>query len=98
MNNTTIDTYGYIYSVRLKTSNLDLLQENDDDDGHNQFFFNITLLTSIQYNVIATTYGPNVLGSFSIIGTGPGLVYFSQTRIQYTCKWKCNRIKNYFVD
>lgn len=89
ISNSTLNTYGYIYSNNFNPFNTtsNLLQENNNDGGSDQFLLNMTLLSSVQYIVVVTAiYMPNVSGSFFIVVNGPGSVRFSQTGVAYSCK------------
>ncbi|CAF1363859.1 unnamed protein product [Adineta steineri] len=70
--NSFIDLYGYLYrdpfNATLPTVNL--LMQNDDSDGRGQFLMQ-GLLSSSLYNLVVTTYSPNVTGPFSISVSGP---------------------------
>jgi hypothetical protein len=75
----SVDTYGYLYSNRFDplspSSNL-LLQ--DEESGNNgQFKLTFSFDPDLIYILVATTFNPNVTGSFSISASGPGFVTFS---------------------
>lgn len=75
-----IDTYGSMYNntfISLVPYQNVLI--SDDDSGDNsQFLFTILLQTIGNYTLVVTTFYPNVLGSFSIVATGPKSVSFSR--------------------
>jgi hypothetical protein len=77
--NSTIDTYGYLYINYFNISNLtiNLLLQDDDCGGSQQFYMKYSLQHNSTYILIATTYGNNVTGAFSIIVDGPGTVTLS---------------------
>ncbi|CAF1404391.1 unnamed protein product [Adineta steineri] len=70
--NSFIDLYGYLYrdpfNATLPTVNL--LMQNDDSGGRGEFLIQ-GLLSSSLYNLVVTTYSPNVTGPFSISVGGP---------------------------
>ncbi len=75
----SVDTYGYLYNSSFDplspSSNL-LLQ---DDEGGNNGQFKLTSFLELDfiYILVATTFDPDTIGSFSISASGPGSVTFS---------------------
>jgi hypothetical protein len=78
-----MDTYGYLYNGSFNSSfpNQNVLLADDDDGGNHQFELTYFLQSSVTYVLVPTTYAANVMGVFSIIGTGLGLLSFSQLNI-----------------
>ncbi|CAF1167639.1 unnamed protein product [Adineta steineri] len=76
----SIDTYGFLFNSTFDPTNptKNLLVSDDDGAGNQQFKLVYFLQPSINYTVIATTYYPFISGSFSLIATGPGVVYFTR--------------------
>lgn len=76
--NANINTYGYIYKDSFDSLNPEknILQENDNGSGSNQFSFDITLDTLNTYILVITAYEENTFGPFSILAFGPGPVRF----------------------
>ncbi|CAF3746296.1 unnamed protein product [Adineta steineri] len=76
----SIDTYGFLFNTTFDPTNptKNLLVSDDDSAGNQQFKLVYFLQPSINYTVIATTYYPFISGSFSLIATGPGVVYFTR--------------------
>ncbi len=76
--NSTMETYGYLYIHSFTSSNIlnNLLIEDDDSGGSNQFQIKYVLQQNTQYVLVVTTYRSRVIGTFSIIGTGPGSITY----------------------
>ncbi|CAF1338358.1 unnamed protein product [Adineta steineri] len=76
----SIDTYGFLFNTTFDPTNptKNLLSYDDDGAGNQQFKLVYFLQPSINYTVIATTYYPFISGNFSLIATGPGVVYFTR--------------------
>ncbi|CAF1404427.1 unnamed protein product [Adineta steineri] len=70
--NSFIDLYGYLYRDPFDATRptVNLLMQNDDSGGRGQFLMQ-GLLSSSLYNLVVTTYSPNVTGPFSISVGGP---------------------------
>lgn len=81
--NSTMDTYGSIYNNSFDPSfpNLNLMSSDDESGGRLQFKIIIFLLPMAKYILVATTFFSNVTGTFSIVATGPGLLWFSRANI-----------------
>lgn len=79
--NSAMDTYGYLYnnSFNYLLPDLDILSSDDDSGGNHQFMFTIPLQSLLKYILVVTTLGEEVIGTFSLIATGPGLLSFSRT-------------------
>ncbi len=77
--NSTIDTYGYIYNNSFDPFHLtmNLLIENDQSYGNNQFKLVTPLQVNTTYILVVTTYSPNVTGKFSVLVIGPNNVIFN---------------------
>ena len=77
--NSTMDTYGYIYSNSFNPSfrSRNLLLSDNESGGNNQFMFTVLLQSLAKYILIVTTFAEEVTGTFSIIATGSGLLSFS---------------------
>ena len=75
--NSTFDTYGYIYKNNFDptTPYVNLLQQNGDGDGSYQFLLSVFLEASTPYFMIVTTFSPNVVGCFSLIGASPDWLF-----------------------
>ncbi|CAF4200222.1 unnamed protein product, partial [Adineta steineri] len=76
----SIDTYGFLFNNTFDPTHPteNLLLSDDDGAGNQQFKLVYFLQPSINYTVIATTYYPFISGNFSLIATGPGVVYFTR--------------------
>lgn len=77
-----IDTVGYLYKGQFDPSNvsLNLIADNDDYQGNNQFYISAYLQAGVRYTLIVTTYGQALItGPFSVIVSGPDYVDFNQT-------------------
>ena len=94
-----IDTYGSIYNNSFNSSlpNENLLQQNNDDAGKNQFRLNLTLISSRKYILVVTTNGPRVVGDFLIIANGFGLMNFSTSSLTQTSKQQIHLLRNHFL-
>lgn len=78
----SFNTYGYIYKYSFDPSNLkwNLIWENDDRGGNEQFKLKICLWPDITYFLIVTSIGDVMsVGEFSIVASGPALVNFNRT-------------------
>ncbi|CAF3209397.1 unnamed protein product [Rotaria sp. Silwood2] len=72
----SMDTYGYLYGGTFDpfNTNYNLLAQNDDQGGNNQFQMIVDLQAGVPYTLVFTTYQENVIGPFSVIAAGPGYV------------------------
>ncbi|CAF3104351.1 unnamed protein product [Rotaria socialis] len=72
------DTYGSIYTDNFDPAFPDrnLLAKNDDDFGNGQFKLTVFLKSWNRYVLVATTFSPNVTGTFDVNTSGPGSVTF----------------------
>ncbi|CAF1088909.1 unnamed protein product [Adineta steineri] len=79
VSNSNMDSKGYIYRNNFNASFPDenLLFIDDNMAGHEQFMLTVILDAMINYILVVTTYSESVMGTFSIIGLGSDLVYFS---------------------
>ncbi|CAF3347565.1 unnamed protein product [Rotaria socialis] len=71
--NSNIDTYGYIYSGSFfpTSPNENLLAQDDQSAGNNQFQLIVNLQSNFTYYLIFTTYISNVIGPYSVTASGP---------------------------
>lgn len=77
----SFDTYGYIYKYSFDPSNLkwNLILENDNGGGNEQFKLVVSLQPDITYFLIVTTSSDMMsVGEFSIVRSGPALVNFNR--------------------
>jgi hypothetical protein len=74
-----MDTYGYICNNSFVSSvpYQNVLADNNNNAGNNQFGFYIVLNTSTTYIFVVTTDSQMVTGNFSIIATGLASMIFS---------------------
>ncbi|CAF4084707.1 unnamed protein product, partial [Adineta steineri] len=81
-----MDSKGYIYGNNFNASFPDenLLFVDDNMAGHEQFMLTVILDAMINYILIVTTYSKSVIGTFSIIGLGSDLIYFSPINVATT--------------
>ncbi|CAF4358460.1 unnamed protein product, partial [Adineta steineri] len=79
VSNSNMDSKGYIYKNSFNASFPDenLLFVDNNMAGHEQFMLTVILDAMINYILVVTTYSENVMGTFSIIGLGSDLIYFS---------------------
>jgi hypothetical protein len=86
--NSSIDTYGYIYNHSFDPSNpnWNLLSGNDDGDDNHQFKLIILLHSGTKYVLIVTTFHPNSTGTFSMVVSGPSVVFLTDITILQTSK------------
>ena len=68
-----VNTYGYIYKDKFNPDDLtvNLISQDDDSDGKEQFKITAFLQPEQRYILVATTNRPEVTGEFSIISSGP---------------------------
>lgn len=71
-----IDGYGYLYRSYFNPSNpsYNLLAQDDQNGGNNQFSIQYYLEAGVTYILVFTTYQAGVTGSFSIVVNGPDVV------------------------
>ncbi|CAF4368170.1 unnamed protein product [Rotaria sp. Silwood2] len=84
--NSDIDTSGFIYNNSFDPvySILNLLANDDDSGGDNQFLFSIFLQAQTRYILVVTTYNEYDTGPFLIIATGLASIIFSQINVSNT--------------
>jgi hypothetical protein len=72
----SVDTYGYIYKDKFDPYNPfeNLLSQNDEGCGNNQFKLITYLQSSTTYILVVTTYYAKRTGAFSIFVFGPNNV------------------------
>ena len=75
-----VDTYGYLYEYYFDPQNpeFNLLARDDDSGRSAQFLINYGLQSDTAYFLVFTTFRSNVTASFSVVGTGPYLIYYSR--------------------
>ncbi len=73
-----IDTYGYIYRGNFYPSypSMNILEEDDQNGGINQFQITVELRSESKYTLVVTTYIEDITGPFSILAYGPDQVQF----------------------
>ena len=73
------DTFGYLYQGNFYPSypQYNLIIQDDDNSGNNQFKISATLRADITYILVFTTYNQLDRGSFEISASGPGYAYFN---------------------
>ena len=71
-----VDTYGYLYlgSFLSSSPERNLLVQNDDSAGNNQFQFTLSLQPNTTYILVITTYSATVIDSFDVIASGPQVI------------------------
>jgi hypothetical protein len=69
--NSSIDTYGYIYTGEFHPTlpSINLLKSDDDGNGGQQFRLHVDLLTGTTYTLVVTTFGSLQTGAFSIFAS-----------------------------
>jgi hypothetical protein len=74
-----IDGMGYLYRSYFDPLNpsYNLLAEDDQNGGNNQFSIQAYLQAGLSYTLVFTTYQQNITGLFSIVASGPNEVEFS---------------------
>ena len=89
--NSSIDTNGYIYKDKFNPYDPSMNQVAEDDDGgfNGQFKLFVYLLTKTTYILVVTTFAPEVVGSFSIIASGPNNV-----TLKYTSEYAHHVVEN----
>ncbi len=77
-----MNTYGYLYKDYFNPLNPteNLLSENDENCGNNQFKFVGDLQSTATYILVTTTYFSDETGKFVIIASGPNNVTFDLIR------------------
>jgi hypothetical protein len=71
--NSTMDTYGYIYKDSFNSCDpaLNLISEDDQSGGSNQFQLISSLRANTTYILVVTTFRKSITGNFSILVSGP---------------------------
>ncbi len=74
-----IDGFGYLYRLSFDPSNLsnNLIIQDDQSGGNNQFRFSALLEAGVSYILVFTTYQSGSTGPFSIVASGPDNVDFT---------------------
>ena len=73
------DTFGYLYQGNFYPTypQYNLITQDDDASGNNQFRLTATLRADITYILVFTTYNQFERGSFEISASGPGYASFN---------------------
>lgn len=81
-----IDDVGYLYQSNFDPSNPmnNLIVEDDQSDGNNQFSFSVDLQAGVPYTLVFTTYSQRVTGPFTIVASGPDNVNFTPINVLET--------------
>ncbi|CAF3454890.1 unnamed protein product [Rotaria socialis] len=76
--NSTIDSYGYLYTNPFDplntTSNLLVHADDNENETSDQFSLTCILQAGTSYTLIFTTFEAGVTGLFSVVAVGPGRV------------------------
>jgi hypothetical protein len=74
-----IDGLGYLYQSYFDPSNptYNLLAQDDQSGGNNQFSFKANLQAGVSYTLVFTTYQEGVTGPYAIVASGPDEVEFN---------------------
>lgn len=82
-NSTIGDTFGYLYQGNFYPTypQYNVIAQNDDAFGNNQFGFTVALRSDITYILVFTTYFTGATGSFDVVTSGPSNVYMNQIDI-----------------
>ncbi|UJR19005.1 hypothetical protein I4U23_022135 [Adineta vaga] len=74
--NSTFDTIGYLYNNTFNViyPSANLIIADDESGGNSQFMFIIMLNSLLNYTLVVTTYEQNIIGSFTIVIVGAGVV------------------------
>ncbi|CAF4115977.1 unnamed protein product, partial [Rotaria magnacalcarata] len=75
--NSAMDTYGYLYNNSFdKTKlSLNLVTQDDNSGGSQQFKLTSILQSGVRYILIVTTSSPAVRGKFQVISSGPARIF-----------------------
>ncbi|CAF1365095.1 unnamed protein product [Adineta ricciae] len=87
--NGTMPTYGYIYNESVDTTytNRSLLEWNGYNYQNDQFMIIVLLEQMTKYILVVTSYAPQVIGSFTIIGSGPNFHGFTPVNMTESLKF-----------
>lgn len=79
--NGMLDTYGYLYSPTFSptSTSVNLLIFDDDSGGNAQFRFIQTLQAGVTYVLVATTFSPSIIGSYTVTVSGLARATVSRT-------------------
>lgn len=71
------DTYGYLYQGNFYPSypQYNIVVQDDDSAGNNQFKLVATLRSDLTYILVFTTYQQSTTGTFEIVASGPDNVF-----------------------
>ena len=89
--NSSIDTYGYLYSPSFNATlpSLNLIEKDDDSAGRQQFLIEHTLEAGQRYYLVVTTYAPYGFGPFKLIVNGPTSVNLTHIPGTFVCLLRC---------
>ena len=73
-----MDTIGSLYEGHFYKYSItaNLLAQDDESAGNNQFLLSSYLQAGTSYTLVITTFSQRVTGPFSITATGPGSLMF----------------------
>lgn len=73
------NTFGYLYQGNFYPTypQYNIITQDDDSSGNQQFRLTADLRSDITYILVFTTYEPQRTGSFSISASGPDYVFFN---------------------
>jgi hypothetical protein len=74
-----IDGYGFLYQPYFDPFNpsYNLVAQDDQSGGNNQFRINAYLQAGVPYTLVFTTFGAGVTGPYSIVAYGPDELEFN---------------------
>jgi len=81
-----IDGVGYLYRPSFDPSNLsnNLIVQDDQSGGNNQFRFSAVLEAGVPYTLVFAAYQSGITGPFSIVASGPDNVDFTPRNTSQT--------------
>lgn len=89
----SIDSYGYLYSGSFSPASPDLnmIAFDDDAGGSSQFQITADLQSDVTYILVATTYSAAITGPFSVTASGFMRVNFVPTNYMTTSSVRTTR-------
>ena len=74
----SLDTLGYLYNDTFypSTPSVNLIQQDSDNGGNNQFKLTAFLEAGVPYTLVLSTQSTGYTGPFSIVASGPGNAQF----------------------
>jgi len=75
-----MDTHGYIYNGTFYplSPSVNMVQQDDDSAGNNQFRLPVFLEAGVPYTLVVAPHNAAITGSYSVVASGPGNVQMNR--------------------